>query len=64
MTDPGATPGFVYRGDSRPMESFYETPRDPSVWSCCLKAIVVERIEFTWKTVCPVHGERCGGNAD
>lgn len=64
MTDPCLTPGFVHTTDTRPIDLFYEPCADPSVVSCCPKAVVVSRIEFVYVTWCEIHGERCGGNAD
>ncbi len=59
------SPGFVHVTDRRLMKSFYEVPADPSVpRSCCPRAILVSRLEFTWITNCQLHGERSGGNSD
>ena len=66
LDDPGLTPGLDLRGDSRPIESFYQVPADSIAPSnaCCLRAAVVSRLEFIYTTICPDHGERSGGNAD
>ena len=65
IDDPGLTPGFVDAGNSVPIESYYEVPKDSSAphW-CCLRDVVVSRHEFTIETACAIHGPRSGGNAD
>ncbi len=64
--DPCLTPGFVHQGDHRPMHEFYQVPTDPSAPAnaCCLRAVVAHRLELTFITKCPDHGQRSGGNAD
>jgi hypothetical protein len=63
--DANESTGFVYVGDSEPIESHYHVPIDPSAQpSCCHLAVLVSRLEFVRKTSCIEHGEREFGTND